>query len=672
MKSYVRHIGILDTHGSVHAVSFEPGVNVVTGRSSTGKSALIEIFDYCFGSSDFTVPDGVITDNAAIYFITLQIEQSHLVIGRRANSGHVFLREDNSEELVANPNFITLSYFIQSDFWPLSDFKKELGRFLGLTITDTDESSEVRGFRGQKSPAPSIRSMVSFMLQHQNLVANKHAVFYRFDEQAKRDQAIDHFRIFVGFVDQIFFTKSQQLNELKIEARKLEAQIPKLEDLRGRAEQSLTQALNAFAAISGQRLTGDTPAELLSRPRKSLEAIGQQPLLVVPTSNEHSQMRSELEKDNSTKISELRQLQRKIRGIEASIESAKAYSKDAESVAVPVNAQIKVSECPFCHSTNDNLEHEANLLSDAINWLNDELERSPYLLESFETDRRLVEKEIESKRIEIAEIGERLNSLDKQIKELAGFRSQYELALKEKLRVEGILESFLDKRDDKLKERLKEIKKQVDELQAFLKKHYELQKKLDDAEKEIAKAMNAIGSTFEFEDSYRPINLHLSLSTFDLWHQKDERKIFLRSMGSGANWLYCHVSLFLGLQRFFCDLGKQCLIPSIVFFDQPSQVYFPSQLDNGPAFDADELAEKEGAARTRPVDDDIKAVTNLYSQMVAFCAQTEAETGIKPQIIVTDHADHLTLDGEVAFETLVRARWRDREDGFVKLQKNEV
>lgn len=669
MKSHIRHIGIIDHSDSVHAVSFKPGVNVVTGRSSTGKSALIEIFDYCFGSSDFTVPEGVITDQASLYFITLQVEQSHLIIGRRANSGLVFLREDNTDELKENPNLLSEDYFVQADFWPLGGFKKELGRYLGLTITDTDESSEVRGFRGQKSPAPSIRSMVSFMLQHQNLVANKHAVFYRFDEQAKREQAIEHFKIFVGFVDQVFFTKSQQLNELKSEAKKLEAQIPRAEELRARAEQGLAQALNAFFAICGHRLTNESPAELLKRPRKALEVIEAQPLIVVPASDEHSKIRADLEKDNSSKIAEIRKLQRKLRDIDSSIESAAAYSKDADSVAVPVNAQIKVSECPFCHSTHDKLEHETNRLSDAIEWLNSELERSPYMLESFESERRQVHKEIENKRIEIAEIGDRLTAIDKQIQQLARFRSQYELTLKEKLRVEGILESFLEKKDELLKETLKEIKKEIDEIQSFLSKHYELQKKLDDAEKEITIAMNAIGGTFEFEESYRPINLHLSLSTFDLWHQKDERKIFLRSMGSGANWLYCHVSLFLGLHRFFCDLGKQCLIPSIVFFDQPSQVYFPSQLDNGPEFDPEELAQKEGAARTRPIDDDIKAVTNLYSQMVAFCTQTERETGIAPQIIVTDHADHLTLDGDVSFESLVRARWRDRDQGFISTKK---
>lgn len=237
------------------------------------------------------------------------------------------------------------------------------------------------------------------------------------------------------------------------------------------------------------------------------------------------------------------------------------------------------------------------------------------------------------------------------------------MALKEKLRVEGILEAFLRKGEEPLKNRLEELKKRITEAESFLAEHYELRKKLGDAEKEITNAMNVVGNKLEFEKSYRPVNLRLSLSSFDLWHQSGERKIFLRSMGSGANWLYCHVSLFLGLHRFFCSLGKSCLIPPILFLDQPSQVYFPSQLDTGLRFDPEEIAGKEGASRTRPIDDDIKAVTNLYSQFVAFCEETKKATGIMPQIIITDHADHLEIDGDIPFESLVRARWRER--GFI-------
>ena len=41
------------------------GLNVITGRSSTGKSALSDIVEYCMGRSSFNVPEGVIRDKVA-------------------------------------------------------------------------------------------------------------------------------------------------------------------------------------------------------------------------------------------------------------------------------------------------------------------------------------------------------------------------------------------------------------------------------------------------------------------------------------------------------------------------------------------------------------------------------------------------------------------------------
>lgn len=60
--------------------------------------------------------------------------------------------------------------------------------------------------------------------KHQNLVANKHALFYRFDEKEKRDQVIDHTKIFIGLVDQQYFHFSQEHERLTDELKRLERQ----------------------------------------------------------------------------------------------------------------------------------------------------------------------------------------------------------------------------------------------------------------------------------------------------------------------------------------------------------------------------------------------------------------------------------------------------------------
>lgn len=85
MKTLIHEIGVIDIEGNKHPVNFKPGLNIVTGKSSTGKSALIEIFDYCFGSGENTIPKGVITTRAAIYYVALAVNEQNMVIARDPN-----------------------------------------------------------------------------------------------------------------------------------------------------------------------------------------------------------------------------------------------------------------------------------------------------------------------------------------------------------------------------------------------------------------------------------------------------------------------------------------------------------------------------------------------------------------------------------------------------------
>jgi len=81
-----------------------------------------------------------------------------------------------------------MEYFDDSFFISFVNFKIDLGRYFGLEIDDTDEDLQDREYRQKKKGRPSIRNITPFMLQHQNLIANKHSIFYRFDEKEKENK----------------------------------------------------------------------------------------------------------------------------------------------------------------------------------------------------------------------------------------------------------------------------------------------------------------------------------------------------------------------------------------------------------------------------------------------------------------------------------------------------
>lgn len=670
MKCFVKFVGVLDKTGSTHFVEFSQGLNIITGKSSTGKSAIIEIFDYCFGSSDYTVPEGIITTNAEIYFTALQFPAMALVLARRGESNSCFIKELNIPEDIDGLKSVAADFFSKTYFMPLTDFKKELGRYFNVTLTDVDEDITARGYTGRKSSTPSIRSFTSFMLQHQNLVANKHAIFFRFDEKEKREQTIDHFKVFLGIADQEYFILAQRLNEKRQELKKIEIALPKKAEEKSKAKEQISRALDEYSAISGTPLIEFPLDSIVTNPQRALDAISNAQVHVNALSTVFEQQRAGLERSRSLVLAKLRGLERRRSAAEASVTYAEDFRNSVANIEVPKSAEVAVSVCPFCKSDTNHAEHEANRLSEAIDWLNNELRLSSYMRESFVEDEKKFSSEIETVRKELVVIQENLTTLDKQTSALEKQRSIPELAMKAKLRIEALLELLIARSGNDLDLKKEQLEKEIKALNEQMKK-YNMDGRLSEVNASIESAMQEIGRRFDFEESYRPINLKFSLETFDLWHERnDDRKVFLRSMGSGANWLYSHLTLFLALHRVFAlSSATGCKIPPILFFDQPTQVYFPNYLnDDATEFDATKLA--EGTSRKYRVDEDLDAVVGMYNELVRFCDETEKVSGIRPQVIVTDHADHLKLAGPISFDSLVRARWRSR--GFIAEQAKNL
>lgn len=669
MRASILYIGVIDHDNTPHYVRFNEGLNVITGRSSTGKSALIEIFDYCFGSSDFSVPVGVITKNSKIYFAIMKMENSVLVLGREGDSDHVFLREELDTDKFESIDWLNEKYFEPVYILPLRDYLKRMNLFFGITVTDIDEDLEDRVYRRRKASTPSIRSFSSFMLQHQNLVANKHAIFYRFDQKEKREQAIEHLKIFLGFADQRYFSLMQQLNELDAARRRLVRELPKRKENEAKFQSKLEQAIFAYDAITGKKI-GITIQEALNSPSNELDKLQVTKIRYIASSNEHVKLLNEAEAKQTELSAKLRKLQTVMAEINSTREFSEKYAANSREIGIPKVAHISHANCPFCLSENNVVEDSANKLSDAIGWLNTELKRSSYRRVALNEDEAAIKRDIVEVRGELAIITLKIRDIRKQTKDLGAIKNQYELTIEAKIRLENVLLEIGNAKLALPDAELKTLEAQIKIINTELKANYDLKEKIGDAEARIHALLKHYGDRFDFERSYNPINLHFSLDSFDLWHETpDEKKVFLRSMGSGANWLSCHMVLFLSLHTFFCEVGDECSIPSILFFDQPSQVYFPTILDADEEFSPAELVARD---LTRPedrgVDEDIVAVTKLFDQMVLFCDETKKMTGTMPQIIVTDHADKLKLKDGVEFESLVRARWREIGDGFIDLR----
>ncbi|MCD2514618.1 DUF3732 domain-containing protein [Comamonas endophytica] len=78
-------ITIWSRSGQQRQLKFERNrVNVLTGWSHTGKSALLDIIDYCFLASSHKLPDSVINENVGWYGLTFYINDKTYTLARRS------------------------------------------------------------------------------------------------------------------------------------------------------------------------------------------------------------------------------------------------------------------------------------------------------------------------------------------------------------------------------------------------------------------------------------------------------------------------------------------------------------------------------------------------------------------------------------------------------------
>src|SRR5258708_3196691 len=86
MTIQIKSIVLYNHSGETRELALQPGrVNIITGKSLTGKSAIIDIVDYCLGRSMFSVAEGVIRETVAWYAVVLQAgEGTQLAVAKPA------------------------------------------------------------------------------------------------------------------------------------------------------------------------------------------------------------------------------------------------------------------------------------------------------------------------------------------------------------------------------------------------------------------------------------------------------------------------------------------------------------------------------------------------------------------------------------------------------------
>jgi hypothetical protein len=126
-------------------------LNVVTGVSRTGKSAVIPIIDYCLGSDTCQIPVNTIRDRCSWFGIVVDTERGQMLLARREPGS----QRTTSDMYVLDAPTVEPPPAITSKNATVDSVKRMLDGLAGLTQLDFDADETGSGFKGRPElPGP--------------------------------------------------------------------------------------------------------------------------------------------------------------------------------------------------------------------------------------------------------------------------------------------------------------------------------------------------------------------------------------------------------------------------------------------------------------------------------------------------------------------------------------
>jgi DNA repair exonuclease SbcCD ATPase subunit len=636
MQASISHIFLFKDNEETRTLNFDDGLNIISGDSKTGKSAVIEILDYCLFASRSTIPKGIITDWTDLYCIIFKVKDKHLIIGRRKNSNQMYFSvEINSDFLTC----FSIEYFSEKKLIDLDEAKREFEKHIGISVLDTrvDEEEDKRKSGGKAT----MRSFVPFLFQHQNLIANKHSLFYRFDDFYKRKKTIDDYPILMGWGNADFFDLQRNLESKQKELSQKKKLVEKLKISNGQLRDDLYGVLSFYFTFLGKELSDDINLPDLKKlvtdlPNSNANSVGDQNL------NE------ELRKiDNLIfeKKKELDTVQNLLSTIESNNDISKNYSKNINRLKSLASIETNVSgiHCPLCDQEVEAIKEKIAVIQESNEILEDEFVKIGTYVNDTSAQNASLRKERDDLKKELKELNIKAESLNKQILTEFNTKNEYEKGLLLKGRTEANAQNLIERNKllSNSRSDYSELEAEIEVLKNKLA-GFNLKEELQKAQIILSEKMSAICELLDFEEEFKPGLILFDLEKFSLkYNVKDKENILLSEMGSGSNWLAIHLSTFIGF-LYLHSITTTSKIPSILVLDQPSQVYFPKvykQLD------------EEVENVQKKVDDNIFQVKNIFKVISDEIINIHNECGYKPQVIVLEHAD------EDEFDKFVKYRW---------------
>jgi len=604
---------------------FELGsVNVISGVSKTGKSAIIPIIDYCLGAKSCTIPVNTIRNYCEWFGVVIQTSTGQKLFARREPgslkaTGDMYVSEDIE---------VRIPEMIESKNTNVNAVKKSLDELVGLTTLSFDSEELNVGFTHR----PSFRDLGAFNFQPQNIIANPDVFFYKADTYEHREKLRTIFPYVLNAITSKLLAKQHELTQLQKELKRKQNELDSIRQVSTRwiAEiQSKISEARELGLIKEPVSPNASREELIEILDNVVKTSTDEIRVTEETVSEAIDELLNLQKEESDTSLELSVLRKRYIEMSTLKESSKQY-QDALQVQID---RLKISEwlgkthdpdhnCPLCGNSLELATEQLNALYNSLQ----EIEKTSG---EFNSIPAAFDREYERVRAEIRNITEKLQGIRIRRQSLENSSEEAKQRQYDTLKVSrfiGNLEQSLETyfsigRDSELSQEIQEIQDRVNELEGEISEAQ--------IRSRTKRALNTInlnaGKLLPRLDAERPNDpVSLSINDLTVRIQGVDREDYLWEIGSGSNWLAYHIAVSLGLHQYFLTLPNSS-VPTFIVYDQPSQVYFPRQL----------VTRKEEAEFDPEFkDEDLEAIRKVFRVLSSVVKDSDG----KFQIIVLDHA----------------------------------
>lgn len=617
-------------------------VNVISGQSRTGKSAVIPIIDYCLGSSTCSIPVNTIRKHCEWFGVIVATDQGDKLLARREpgalrNTDDMFLMEAAS--ITDIPQRIDKNTTADA-------VKRLLNDLAGLANLDFTGGDEAAGFDGR----PSFRDLAAFTFQPQNIVANPDVLFFKTNTYKHREKLRKIFPYVLGAVTPALMAKQFELTRVRQELRIKERELKDVQQVSARWLADLTAK---FSEAQELGLT-PRPEQLPSRGQMIElleEVVARTDLTLSVSTATISDALQELsglddeERDVSRELTTLRHRLEEMNRMRVGVghyDAAIGFQRGRLQLSKWLGSHTDpTSDCPMCGSHTESAKHKLAALSARLEEVEAEAGVDKEVPAAFD-------REFQRVNAEVAQTTERLRSVQIRKRALSGRSKEArdrQFAAKQADRFVGNLESALDLHrrlgsDSDLVDEVATLRTTVERLEAELR--------AQDVDSRKRRALQAVDTRagrllpfLDVENADDPISLEINDLTIKV--RGADRDDYLSEIGSGSNWLSYHLAMLLALHQFYLA-QENSPVPGFMVLDQPSQVYFPKRVVNR----ADDEVQEPSFR-----DEDVVAVHKAFEVMAKVVHQAQG----KLQLIVLDHASR-DVWGDIPGIVGLR-EWRD-------------